>query len=1151
MSDIYDRERQKRSNNTLSSDQEYAASSTSDSGDDEWYDQGFDLNSDDDHVDYAASGINPELLQSASAQLSDTSRNRVTSDASVSLVSGNLQLQMDPLSSKRNMLANNNRVNPKEGSIIVGGAGRVYDRQKAQLAQAGFIEYGGQARRPGDPWLNQGQGIHFIPNERPKEEYIEEEVEEQAPPSPPAPIDPAKVGPVRFNDAEVDSYLDAVRRDYSTGSSDHASDLSEQDLRFLHNAQMSKAKAAAAAAAAAAKPVHFGAGEGLNRSNVATVNRGTTGTGANQGGRNTRQANAHSHNSDMQMLRHQQLKAQQERLSQQQAQKHQQIEQAAARVAQRTAQTNAQRQAHSGIPSSALQRQQAAAMLATQKAREAAEAEAYAHNRAHAAAAAAAAAARTTATAANPADEWGATGAWDKANVSRHNQQAAQQQNKSTVLSQGLDISEKSVEFGGGIGASHGDALAGTNVEFGGGIGSSHGDTLAGTNVEFSAGGGNHATSLNQNQVDFESRVGAPSGGFSGEKVEFGGGVGTSHGDALSGTNVEFGGGIGSREEMMTDESRDSDRRRRIAAGSGHNQTHFFASPQNIPAGIATVGNPNANQQRVENVFRSTRVDSDAPDDERFVSKTYGSSMGDTALEQAATMDLYAEDGASANAMFAPTSSVRRVVKAGGGDKRQQAIYQSDDMSTASHSSYADNRTKSLEELAKEYPGLSPEHLVKLKRSSNRCHLVSRTPIYNANSSVSMYELKFTAGKVFQVNALKSYHVYHVLFGYFIRRGVSCFVGRRKHVLVMMPLTYDFIDYLERYSVSRIVLWICPEQPVTPSALHILTKLRRHGMSFAIDLMVLLKKEWNKAILSIEYVMIDMSDKVKEQLAVFKRLKLKAPWLKTIGYNDINGYGCDSLANHEIDLLDAPLWEVEPKFNQDKEFFVPYQQELLPYIHELFKSEPDYTIFQRFMRQHESLARDNAVFLYRFRHATSSQVQNIGDLYHYLLDYGANRAFSVLLARALMLRYSRALTISSQYILEEQYAQAVIRGYFCEYMSKFFKDPFVDQFCFQAGLFSLLHVFLLRSEVDVIADDQFNDIFDRLYGDSELMSDIIECVQSIEVTDLGAIFQFIQKYSVPPASVLISYEKALMRTNELLLVLNIVAVPKDAAPKHA
>ena len=454
------------------------------------------------------------------------------------------------------------------------------------------------------------------------------------------------------------------------------------------------------------------------------------------------------------------------------------------------------------------------------------------------------------------------------------------------------------------------------------------------------------------------------------------------------------------------------------------------------------------------------------------------------------------------------------------------------------------NSEKTLEELAREYPGLSPEHLVKLKRSSNRCHLVSRTPIFDAKSNISMYELKFTAGKVFQVNALKSDHVYHVLFGYFIRRGISCFIGRNKSVLVMMPITYDFLDYIDRYSVNRVVLRICPEQPVTPSALHILTKLRRAGMSFAIDLMVLLKRDWNKAVLSIEYVMIDMSGKVKEQLSVFQRLKIKAPWLKTIGYNDVNGDGYAYLAKHMIDFLDAPFWNIGLQFTQDVEFFAPLQQEVTMLIHELFKEQPNYNIFQQFLRAHESLSRDMAVFLYRFRHASPRQVQNITELFHFLMDYSPDRSFSVMAGRTIMLAYVKGVNMSSQSILQEHYSQAIIRGYFVEYMSKIFDDPFVNRYAFQCGMFSLLHLFLLKEEVDVIADDQFADIFDRIYSESELMADIIECVQAIEATNLNAIFDFIHKYSVPPASVLISYEKALMRTNELLLVLNIVTSHK-------
>lgn len=560
--------------------------------------------------------------------------------------------------------------------------------------------------------------------------------------------------------------------------------------------------------------------------------------------------------------------------------------------------------------------------------------------------------------------------------------------------------------------------------------------------------------------------------------------------------------------------------------------SQFFAAPRGRSVNEVVSGYKNTGNDAAQ---------AEISDDMRNFESLYGSTIDDSALEQDAIMHEHAQ---TYNA-FQQAQAEGRVdadgyeVAPGG----QTPIAQNDDMSTASHRS-RNIKEKSLEELAREYPGLSPEHLVKLKRSSNRCHLVSRTPVFDANSNITMYELKFTAGKVFQVNALKSDHVYHVLFGYFIRRGISCFIGRKKQVLVMMPITYDFLDYIDRYSVNRVVLRICPEQPVTPSALHILTKLRRSGMSFAIDLMLLLKREWNKAILSIEYVMIDLSGKVREQLAVFQRLKTKAPWLKTIGYNDTNGDGYAYLAKHMIDFMDGPYWNVGLQINQDMEAFAPMQEETLVLIRELFKMYPDYNVFQRFLKAHESLTRDLAVFLYRFRHASPRQVQNINELYHFLLDYSPNRCFSIIAGRAIMLQYVKSVNIQSQYILQEHYSQAIIRGYFCEYMAKTFNDPFVNKFGFQSGMFSLLHVFLLREEVDVISDEQFNDIFDCIYGNSELMADLIECVSAIESTNLTAIFEFIQKYRVPPASVLISYEKALMRTNELLLVLNIVTTRK-------
>lgn len=454
------------------------------------------------------------------------------------------------------------------------------------------------------------------------------------------------------------------------------------------------------------------------------------------------------------------------------------------------------------------------------------------------------------------------------------------------------------------------------------------------------------------------------------------------------------------------------------------------------------------------------------------------------------------------------------------------------------------NKNKSLEELAKEYPHLGTEDLIKLRRSSNRCHLVTRIPVFDSKSNISIYELKFTSGRVFQINALKSQHVYHVLFGYFIRRGISCFIGRGKMAMVMMPITYDLVNYIDRFSVNRLIIRICPEQPVTPSALHLLTSLRRSGMHFAIDMLLLLKKDWNKVVLSIEYVLIDLSAKVKEQLNVFQRLKLKAPWLRSIGYNDVNHEGYALLTKHMIDFLDAAFWSPQLHFNQDVSFFEPAQTQSLKMISELFKEQPDYQIFLHFLSHNESVSRNMAVFMYRFRHVSPRQIQSLQDLFKCLIDNSASRSFSVVIGYSLLQLYCRSASISSQLVLQEFFSQSLIRGYFAEYVAKVFEDEELERTAFQAGMFSLLHLYLLREEVDVLIDESLENIVDSIYGTNEILSDIIDCAKALESVDLAAVFKFIQKYELPPASVLVSYEKGIMRTNELLLVLNLVPFNK-------
>lgn len=1051
---------------------------TESGGADEWYDQGFDFGDEAEREQNGSNdafGINPDLLNDATAQISEASKHRIRSDADINLSSPDgkgMQIRMDPIAAKQSFSPENQSLVARTGDIVVGGEARNFDRQNARLNHT-ISEYLGPKVRPTEATFS---GSVYSDNYLEQREQAAIKAEQQR-----RELEAARAAQEA---AEYDEYRTVVRRKDTA--------VSAEDSRFIHNLQ---AEAEAKAAADAAANLSFaGADEqdAVLRADAEAVALGSIPASGNFNSFQSGQTSVESAQSPRRRF------------------------------------SSSTPMSHSDY----LGKKEPTPLKASY----------------------------------TPLGQSGQyrkplQGSYTPMGQSENFQQPLRGTYTPMGKSENYNKPLRGTYTPMGQDKNYGQPLTGqgyTSL----GAAAQRDPTLRvsytpmGPNDEhyhyFKTG---HYTPAEPNNQGQRAAVASSRAAMQAQQQER---------QQQKQQQQQYLQSL--RKKQLQEQQERQDQARKAREQATNSRQSFNAFQDGGYTSFADYAHAQDRDKAKAAASANSATDGET-DTERYASRLYGSSIGDSALEQDAATQAFVEQARAYNSYqqqqhHSQQTQRQQFLKRQGNADRvpSETTPENDEYSTqgaaetrkqlaleraqAVHPKPKSNSEKTLEELAKEYPGLSPEHLVKLKRSSNRCHLVSRTPIFDANSNISMYELKFTAGKVFQVNALKSDHVYHVLFGYFIRRGISCFIGRNRKVLVMMPITYDFLDYIDRYSVNRVVLRICPEQPVTPSALHILTKLRRSGMSFAIDLMILLKKDWNKAVLSIEYVMIDLSGKVKEQLNVFNRLKIKAPWLKTIGYNDVNGDGYAYLAKHMIDLLDAPFWNAQLNFNQDVSFFEPMQREVLDLIRELFEDQPDYSIFKQFLRSHEALTRDMAVFLYRFRHASPRQVQNIGELYNFLLDYSPSRSFAVMAGRALMLHYIKHLTISSQYILQEQYAQAVIRGYFVEYISKIFDDPFVERFAFQSGMFSLLHLFLLKDEVEVLANDDYADIFDRIYGESELMADIIECVQAIESTNLNSIFDFIQKYHVPPASVLISYEKALMRTNELLLVLNIVATRK-------
>ena len=169
---------------------------------------------------------------------------------------------------------------------------------------------------------------------------------------------------------------------------------------------------------------------------------------------------------------------------------------------------------------------------------------------------------------------------------------------------------------------------------------------------------------------------------------------------------------------------------------------------------------------------------------------------------------------------------------------------------------------------------------------ANKCHLIARTPVFDAHRTVQMYRLRFSSGSKFITDRVLPQHVGAIINDFFLQRPIINFVGTKSKALIMMPVNPALTALVKKGIASRLVLQIPSYQEPSVQVVDFMSKIKRFGIRFAVDLMDVMKRGWLKGILHIEYVMINMGDQGAWQLAVFQKLKVKAPWLKVIAYGD-------------------------------------------------------------------------------------------------------------------------------------------------------------------------------------------------------------------------------------------------------------------------
>lgn len=425
---------------------------------------------------------------------------------------------------------------------------------------------------------------------------------------------------------------------------------------------------------------------------------------------------------------------------------------------------------------------------------------------------------------------------------------------------------------------------------------------------------------------------------------------------------------------------------------------------------------------------------------------------------------------------------------------------------------------------------------------ANRCHLMSRTPVFDAHRVVQMYRLRFSSGNKFITDRLLPQHVASVVNDYFLQRSIVNFVGSKSKALIMMPVSPDLIPLVKKGVASRLVLQIPSYQEPSVQVVDFMSKIKRFGVRFAVDLMDLLKHSWLKGILHIEYIMINMSSQGAWQLAVFQKLKVKAPWLKIIAYGANEGVLLKMVQSYRADLVISNMSTSTMTFKQSPALLEPFQADIMSLAHELFRPKINYPIFKKYLAENRAILKIVIYFVHRFKKVDLKILGNLTDIYSYLLEHEPIPSFTTILIHGLLSHYTKCVQSASLHVIDELYRRVLIHGYFTEYM--IMRAPNASNedrhYSFQTGVFCLLPEILLKTKEELSEDRYLFAITRRINDEKSIICRTVMCLDDMENNNLQGVFNYAREFKVPSSRIWAAYENAIIRANEVMIALQVV-----------
>ncbi len=413
----------------------------------------------------------------------------------------------------------------------------------------------------------------------------------------------------------------------------------------------------------------------------------------------------------------------------------------------------------------------------------------------------------------------------------------------------------------------------------------------------------------------------------------------------------------------------------------------------------------------------------------------------------------------------------------------------------------------------------------KFKRSSNRCHLITRTPVYDAAGNTRLYNLHFTAGTLFKPDVLEFKHVPHVMMGFFVRRSMNIFVGRRGNAMVTMPVCNEMTRFVTLLPLTRFVLRIPERQECTPTYEHLIHGFHRQRMQLAIGIYTAVYTNWAKSIRCFDYIVMDMSKDVEEQTMMAANIRRVCPDVKLLCDYAYTVNEADISFEVGASLVSCPAYSqniLQTRFNAafaegKQEFF----SELCRLLADLMSPQPQFAMFDELCRRYPLVNQriPPLLDLLQFKKKDGREITvddlidmpryNHGALDDELMDLD-NETVSKFEAITCMLLCS--LFFESDFnrkegiIFFEPFKTALIRARFVELLVKSSaKAGPAPKPAFAAAICSTMKLFVIDNKTDIPAYKDLNDVLDQTLAQFPSIDQAIRCVYAIEQLDIDTI----------------------------------------------